>query len=206
MKFKTQQDFAKIVKGKKVLLVGPGTTLKKDVDNFKEIFDIFIHFNNHYKYTFSYVPSVDFVVHNMNVNDYSREDLESFKRSNINLICRNELSTSDKNNKKFRTFSQKNKYGIIPFEIPKSFFSSLKKGIGIKPTTGILTLAWILSFDIEYVGLAGFDFYSKNNKYIREAKSIVEGVHYPEKEFEYFKKILNERIKLSKTLEEKCNG
>jgi len=200
-------DLNKYFNSKSIIIVGPSATVKDDC---KEIdvnsYDIVCRLNNHWRYRkgdHNYVGKrTDVIYHCLNSNQIDKKDLEFIKNNNITLVTRNEIEKT-KDNKKIKNFLFLNEGINCPYEsIPKDHFDSLKEEMKCNPSTGVLVISHILSFDIKSLTVVGFDFYRTLYMYKTDnafLKKIQEGKisnHKPDIQLKYIKDIYKQDKRL----------
>jgi hypothetical protein len=203
------ETFSDYLKDKNIIIVGPSQHV---YDDCKEIdvnsYDVIVRLNKHFKYKPGDHKIVgkrtDVLYHCLNQDQINLEDLKLIKSNNIRLITRNEINEKNIKNPKIGNFISLNKKVNLDYDcIPYDFFKDLKTKLKCNPSTGVLTIMHLLSFEIKSLTVVGFDFYEtlyfnkKDDKFLKTIQTNKVAGHNPKSQLAFIKDVYknDERFK-----------
>jgi len=202
-----------LVKGKNVILAGPSGNLKEDCKDIKvDEYDVVVRLNKHWKIKKTDQTVLgrrtDILYHCMNIDQYNESDIKIWKEKNIYLVFRNDFRVNNRHHIKWKEWQKRNRkvnFDNFSFNDGELFFK-YKKEIGCNPSTGVLCMFYLLSFELESLSVVGFDFYktlyTSSNIEGREGQLLTKiqkgliGDHKPDMQLEYIKKVRKNYPKL----------
>lgn len=185
------KEFLEKLSGKKVLLIGPSSNVKKDLENIKGIkMDVVIMLNNHYsKMNLNYKPN--FIFHHLNVNSYKLSDIKYWIENKVKILPRFNIE-DDRNSNKFKYLKKIGNYEDIIINFDYSIYMEYRDFYKSSPNTGTLAMHHLLSSDLEKLYVVGIDFYDTFYSYNNNpnlAKSARDNSHNPKHQIEVFREL-----------------
>jgi hypothetical protein len=190
------KSFESIVKDKKVLVIGPAKCVKDDIKLINmDDYDLIVRLNLHWRLTEAdkkiLGDRTDIIYHCFNKEQYTVEELEQWKNSDIVIVARGWVTDSTQ---KAIIFQERNKdVGLEYYTIPKSFFNSTKKSFdNINPNTGVLAILHLCSLGVDTT-VIGFDFYESlywNKMDVELYKTIHNTNHKPRLQLNHFRRVI----------------
>ena len=202
---KARLSLPEFVENKKVIIVGPGSTVKDDCKDLNvDGFDLICRLNKHWRLQKGdhavLGHRTDILYHCMNQNQYCRKDVQFWKANDYRVVSRVDIDKL-KSHAKSRHFRQLNVGINLPLDlVPNTFFNKCKADLGCNPSTGILTILHLLSMPVESVTVVGFDFYQSLYLYRTDEKwrEVIHRMdHDPKKQAITFKKVIAENPTMS---------
>lgn len=201
---KPQEELQEYFNNKNIIIIGPSATVKDDCKSIVvDDYDIICRLNNHWKYKIGdhkYIGHrTDVLYHCLNPDQYSSDDLKFLKQKGIKLILRNELKY---NQWKADIFNKRNRHiGIDYYCTPNKLFKQLENKLGCNPSTGVLLIEYLLSFEIGLLTVVGFDFYQtlyldkKDDYFLNKIQNNKVANHNPKIQLHYVKQLYNNENK-----------
>jgi len=187
---------AELVKDKRVIIIGPGATVKDDcssidVDSYDLVCRLNVHWRLHDGDHKVLGKRTDIIYHCLNENQYTSADLKFWMDNNIKMVSRADIDYLGPVRKVVTFIKRNENVKYVPEIVPYEFYLDYKTKLGCNPSTGTLAIFHLLSMPLKSLSVAGFDFYQSLYLYRTDDKflSIVHKMdHNPKKQLESFKR------------------
>ena len=204
--------FSSLVTNKKIAIIGPAPHLEgRNLGNFIDSYDVVCRINELHvpqKYEKSYGSKTNVVFHNLNSTDGVRDfkrDLKLYPKQSesLDMIICPQKSHDDAGVNIINLFQEYNLYNTPLLHVGDNFVHAACTIAGAKVNTGIISILYLLQFQIKELFVSVFSFYNEgimSTDSYREDISLQGGLAYkcgeashpqaPQKEL--FKKLLSE--------------
>lgn len=188
-----------IFKNRKVIIICPGLNAKKEYNNIKKDIDnpIIIMINNHYRIQNYVIPN--YILHNLNVGSYTKNDLKYWKDNNIKIFSREPLDSINVKHKKEYANELDLFNNISYLDISDDIYNKYRKIYNCSLLSGTFCVHYILEFNINELHIVGMDFYDSYYEYNNNDKiaaNMRKNGHRPTKQFEIFKELMKHETRL----------